>query len=404
MIASGATTTGFRQIAPGSSCAQDPEDSVQDALKTGECHAAAKMDANDVEQTSETELVRCMAGSLKWHHIGRDSVIEIDGFDGRMIRYGGIKFSGSARDVYWSTIQRYARQKVGQLFDELEVGMQKYPLEIRSNALHWENPEGSSRQRPYFERPWLHIPAQQDLGDWAGAQAFDIESRIATLRHIYCGLEVAKGGDGMVFGDLMGDKVTLVKANGTVVRKNIRAQVSAGQITMFDADLPLEPGDHFLRSLPSGLVEDYVVDEPNFITGIHNIPSSFQSKVHRSREAAAPPQQVIRQITDHFHGDNSRVTFGTDNSINVVNQLQPLAIANLVEQIKPHVDSLPEPQRAEIAAPLKLLEDEIRKGAPEPSKLQGGPAVHPVVEGAAGNLIAAGIQAMITKMLVIPPS
>jgi hypothetical protein len=28
---------------------------------------------------------------FKWHHIGGDSVVEIDGFDGRMIRYGGIK-------------------------------------------------------------------------------------------------------------------------------------------------------------------------------------------------------------------------------------------------------------------------------------------------------------------------
>ncbi len=201
------------------------------------------------------------------------------------------------------------------------------------------------------------------------------------------------------------DKVTLVKANGTVARQNILAQVSAGQIITFDADLPLEPGDHFLRSLPSGLVEDYVVDDPNFMTGIHGIPSSFQSKVHRSRNAAAPPQQVIQQITNHFHGDNSRVTFGTDNSINVVNQLQTAAVANLVEQIKPHVDSLPEPQRTEIAAPLRLLEDEIKSPSPKPSRVQGAlRSILTIIEGAAGNLIAAGIQAMITKMLGIPPS
>jgi hypothetical protein len=117
--------------------------------------------------------------------------------------------------------------------------------------------------------------------------------------------------------NLMKDTVTLVKANGTVARENIRAQVSAGQIITFDADLPLEPGDHFLRSLPSGLVEDYVVDDPNFIKGIRNIPSSFQSKVHRSDQAAALPQRVIQQITNNFHGDNSRVTFGTDNSVNM---------------------------------------------------------------------------------------
>lgn len=204
----------------------------------------------------------------------------------------------------------------------------------------------------------------------------------------------------MVLRDLMRDTMTLVKANGTVARENIRAQVSAGQIITFDADLPLEAGDHFLRSLPSGLVEDYVVDDPNLMTGSHRIPSSFQSKVHRSREAAAPPQQIIQRITNYFHGDNSRVTLGTDNSVNIVKQLQPLAVADLVEQIKPHVDSLPEPQRTEIAAPLKLLEDEIKSGSPEPSKLQGAlRSILTIIEGAAGNLIAAGIQAMITKML-----
>ena len=175
----------------------------------------------------------------------------------------------------------------------------------------------------------------------------------------------------MVFGELMRDEVTLVKANGTVARENIRAQVSAGQIITFDADLPLEPGDHFLRSLPSGLVEDYVVDDPNFMTGIHGIPPSYQSKVHRSREPAAAPQQVVQRITNHFHGDNSRVTYGTDNSVNMVKRLQPLAVADLVEQIRPHVGSLPEPQRSEIAVPLKLLEDEIKSGSPEPSKLRG---------------------------------
>jgi len=319
---------------------------------------------------------------FKWHHIGG----------------------------FWSTIQRYARQKVGQLFDQLEVELQKYPLEIRSNALS----EAQSLIPVFIEKirkaavdkdrilrgNGFTFPPRQDLGNWAGAQPFDIKTRIATLRHIYCDLEVAKGGDGMTFRDMMRDKVTLVKANGKVARENIQAQVSAGQIITFDADLPLEPGDHFLRSLPSGLVEDYVVDDPNFMTGIHGIPSSFQSKVHRSRQAAAPSQQVIQQITNHFHGDNSRVTFGTDNSVNVVNQLQPLAVANLIEQIKPHVSALPEPQRTQIAARLQLLDDEIKCGSPEPSKLRAAlSSILTIVEGAAGNLIAAGIQAMIMKML-----
>jgi hypothetical protein len=346
---------------------------------------------------------------FKWHHIGADTVIEIDGFDGRMIRYGGIKFAGSARDVYWGTIQRYARQKVGQLFDELETELRKYPLEIRLNALNeacWlirgfigKIRKAAVDKDRILRGNGLEFPPPKDVGSWAGAQPSDIESRISTLRHIYCDLAGVRGGDGIVMRDMLRDKVTLVKADGTVARQDIQAQVSPGQIITFDADLPLEPGDHFLRSLPSGLVEDYVVDAPNFMTGSRGIPSFFQAKVHRSGDAA-PPQQVIQGITNHFHGDNSRVTFGTDNSVNVVNQLQPLAVANLIEQIKPYLGSLPAPQRAEIAGPLKLLENEIRSGSPEPLKLQGAlRSILTIVEGAGGNLIAAGTQAMITRML-----
>ncbi|MGY3137747.1 hypothetical protein ACVWZM_008429 [Bradyrhizobium sp. USDA 4501] len=348
---------------------------------------------------------------FKWHHIGSESVAEIDGFDGRMIRFGGLRFSGTVRDVYWDTIQRYARQKVGKLFDELETQLQEYPVDIRSTALNEAQSLISAFiakiQRTAVEKDRIlrgdgfKFPAPQDLGSWTGATSTDIASRADMLRHIYCDLEIAEGGNSMALASLLRDKVTLVKADGTVIREDIKAQVSAGQIITFDVDLPLEPGDHFLRSLPSGLVEDYVVDDPNFMTGLRSIPSSFQAKVHRSREAAAPPQQVIQQITNHFHGDNSRVTFGTDNSTNVVNNnLNPAAVAGVIEQIKPHVASLPEPQRTDIAAPLKLLEDEIRSGTPDPSKMKTTlQAIRTVVEGAAGNLIAAGIGSMIAGLL-----
>jgi len=64
---------------------------------------------------------------FKWHFIGRDGPVEIDGFDGRKIRYGGIKFEGTPRHVYWGTLKRYLKMKNGETFDRLEAEVKGYP-------------------------------------------------------------------------------------------------------------------------------------------------------------------------------------------------------------------------------------------------------------------------------------
>jgi hypothetical protein len=66
---------------------------------------------------------------FKWHFIGQDGPVEIDGFDGRKIRYGGIRYSGSPRLVYWSTLNRYAQNKVDETFRDLEETTRQYPHE-----------------------------------------------------------------------------------------------------------------------------------------------------------------------------------------------------------------------------------------------------------------------------------
>jgi uncharacterized protein (TIGR02391 family) len=65
---------------------------------------------------------------FKWHQIGRDGPVDIDSFDGRLIRYGGIQFGGTARDVYWDTLGRYVRKKVDEVFTQTEHDIEKYPL------------------------------------------------------------------------------------------------------------------------------------------------------------------------------------------------------------------------------------------------------------------------------------
>jgi hypothetical protein len=72
---------------------------------------------------------------FKWHHIGRERAVEIDSFDGRNLSYGGVAFAGSPHAMYWQTIQRYLRKKIGAIFDEVEAELPKYSIEVRETAL-----------------------------------------------------------------------------------------------------------------------------------------------------------------------------------------------------------------------------------------------------------------------------
>lgn len=206
----------------------------------------------------------------------------------------------------------------------------------------------------------------------------------------------------MSFDDMMNDVVTLVKKDGTVVKEGIKAQVSKGSIITFDASLPIEPGDHFVRIQQSGLAEDYIVIDPGYMSGLGGrggIPNHFQSKVRRSDAPVAPPSTVINNI----HGPNARVSINSvDNSTNTNTTItiQPLEVASLIEKIRPHLSSLPEDTRAQIQVPIELLETEIRSGNAKSSVLMEGlKSIKVISEGAAGNLVAAGIGAMIGPML-----
>jgi hypothetical protein len=67
---------------------------------------------------------------FKWHSIGRDRTVEIDSFDGRTLKYGGIAYSGSAREVYWDTLKRYISGKINDIFNEVESILSNYPIEM----------------------------------------------------------------------------------------------------------------------------------------------------------------------------------------------------------------------------------------------------------------------------------
>lgn len=345
---------------------------------------------------------------FKWHSIGSAQRVEIDSFRGRPISYGGIKFSGSAYRVYWDTIQLYLRKKIGSTFDALEEELKKYSLEIRAEALTEAQrivEQFASRIRKaaihkdrILRGNGTEFPPEHDAGHWQGCRPEDIEARVERLRRIYCDLQLKVGEEGVSLQSLMRDKVTLVKKNGTILRSDIPAGVTAGQVTTFVTDLPIEVGDHFLRQLPNGLVEDFIVDDPGFQSGIAGaIPRHFQVKVHRSDAPAALPQTIIA----NFHGPNSRMNVNSeDNSVNVAFGISSEQLAGFVAQVRANMAVLPAEQQTAIAEPIAVLEAEIGSPVPSGTKIHSAlQTIKTVTEGVAGNLIASGIGALIGQML-----
>jgi hypothetical protein len=345
---------------------------------------------------------------FKWHSIGSERGVEIESFNGRPIFYGGIRFSGSAHRVYWDTIQRYLQKKVGSIFDELEGAMGRYPLDVRSKALDeskWIVGQFAAKiRRTAIEKDrvlrgnGIEFPPEHDLGHWHGCRAEDIEARVGALRQIYCDLQIDVGGASMPFRSLMKDRLTLVKKDGTIVKSDIQATVSSNEITTFDSELPIEVGDSFLRKLPNGLVENYIVSDPGYHSGISGaIQPHYQVKVRRSD---APPPQP-QSITANFHGPNSRMNVNSvDASINVVSGIQAEQLSSFVAQVKGSMAALPPDQQERIAGPLLVLEAEATSTAPSQSKIRSALlAIKTVTEGAAGNLVASGIGALIGQML-----
>lgn len=135
----------------------------------------------------------------------------------------------------------------------------------------------------------------------------------------------------------LNDLVTLVKADGTVVKENIKAMVQPKTIFMDDETLPIEPGDHLLHKLPSGLVADYLVVDPGFFPeNFTRMPAHFQTKVQRSSSGNQPASTTIHNITNnytsHVTGDNARVNINSvDNSSNYASAGE---VSPIFEQLK----------------------------------------------------------------------
>lgn len=199
--------------------------------------------------------------------------------------------------------------------------------------------------------------------------------------------------------DMYSDRVTLVKADGSISRENLRAVVMKRKIQLHDGTLPIETGDHLLRKIPNGMVEDYTVTDTTLRSGLG--VTYYEVDVVKSTTAAQPAQAAIQHITNVFHGHNSRVNISSsDNSVNVASSVDIEAIRDFVRQVRSANSSLPEVQSKQITELLARLEETIHSPITEPSKIaEVLRSIKTVAEGATGNLVASGIVAMVVSFL-----
>lgn len=104
------------------------------------------------------------------------------------------------------------------------------------------------------------------------------------------------------------DRVTISDPDGNVLRADIPAQVEAGQnrIMLSDTNIPLVPGCTIARILPSGIVEEYIVEDPGFDQGFLPMSARFTAKVRRKDALPRRPQSTV-----YVTGPNARVNIGS---------------------------------------------------------------------------------------------
>lgn len=199
--------------------------------------------------------------------------------------------------------------------------------------------------------------------------------------------------------DLKKDKITLVKADGTVAKEHVPALVTGNMIFTTDIQLPVEVGDYLLRNLPNGLVEKYEVRNPRYYDVGHGLDAHFQIDVAR---AGTPQAQaaVVQGITNNFTGPNSRVNINsTDNSVNISADFSLDQLRDFIDQVRPVLSQLPEDGREVVKAQLITIEEETGKPTPEKMRvLSALQSIKSVAEGASGNLVAAGIISLIAAL------
>jgi len=133
---------------------------------------------------------------FKWHHIGGYKAVEIESFRGKPITYAGIKFSDTARLVYWDTIQHYLRKKIASTFEEVEHKLPAYPINVRRNSIKEAADlisifaarirAAATEKDRILRGDGLNFPSAFDAGQWNGCHRSDIDGYADALLASFC--------------------------------------------------------------------------------------------------------------------------------------------------------------------------------------------------------------------------
>lgn len=96
------------------------------------------------------------------------------------------------------------------------------------------------------------------------------------------------------------EKVKIKKSNNSLI-DDVEALFSNYTVLVEDISIIIEDGDYILRTLPNGLVEEYLVIDNGYISGNGNIPSHYQISVKKN-------------TTSHTKINNQNKMNGTMNS------------------------------------------------------------------------------------------
>lgn len=117
-----------------------------------------------------------------------------------------------------------------------------------------------------------------------------------------------------LFHEFQRDRITVSTPDGSVVAFEVAANVGRGKISVLDTSIPIEVGYVITRTLPSGVVEEYEVEDPGFRQAFDEIPARYAMKVS-NRKAPRSHQPIHVNAT----GPNSRINIGShDASFNLV--------------------------------------------------------------------------------------